>query len=125
MLVIVMWDVVCDVSEDVSFDLVGESFEVMVEEEEVVEEEGIFSTCDCGAVDCILVKMYVCGGFFVFLDYIWMVLLIEFEFIVEMDDENDVDDESVVGTEVDDLDDLDDVMDAFDLNIWKDDFDED
>jgi len=123
--VTVMRDAACDVSEDASFDSAGESFEATAEEEEVVEEEGTFPTCDCGAADCTLVKMHARGGPFALLDHTRTVSSIESESIAETDDENDADDESVAGTEVDDLDDLDDAMDALDLNTRKDDLDED
>ena len=123
--VTVMRDAACDVSDDASFDSVGESFEATAEEEEVVEEEGTFPTCDCGAADCTLVKMHARGGPFALLDHTRTASSLESESIAETDDENDGDDESVAGTEVDDLDDLDGAMDALDLNTRDDDLDED
>ena len=106
----------CDVSEDVSFGSVGESFDQTVEEE-VVEEEGTFPTCDCGEENCTLVEMHARGGTFALpvRDIPSRSAREVTESIVETDEEREDDEESIAGTEVDDIESLGAAVDALEL----------
>ena len=106
----------CDVSEDVSFGSVGESFDQTVEEE-VVEEEGTFPTCDCGEENCTLVEMHARGGPFALpvRDIPSRSAREVTESIVETDEEREDDEESIAGTEVDDIESLGAAVDALEL----------
>ena len=106
----------CDVSEDVSFGSVGESFD-QTAEEEVVEEEGTFPTCDCGEENCTLVEMHARGGPFALpvRDIPSRSAREVTESIVETDEEREDDEESIAGTEVDDIESLGAAVDALEL----------
>jgi len=108
--------VACDVSEDVSFGSVGESFE-QTADEEVVEEEGTFPTCECGEENCTLVGMHARGGPFSLPapDVPSRAERDVTESIVETDEEREDEEESIAGTEVDDVETLGAAVDALDL----------
>ena len=98
-----------DVSEDVSFGSVGESFEKTAEDAD--EVEGTFPTCDCGQAECRLVEMHARGGPFQLPDRRASIASGMQESVVETDD-----DESIAGTENGDCEELDRAMEALALH---------